>query len=396
MIDLDLGAGVRQHIEVRDDLNVSDRYLSLARSNALPVADDLRATLPNDDEIAAVEALVTSLGADRRLIAFFTSGATSLASQSIAQFAGWNIPGVGEGDQRFRPRTRLYDTCDPDTIAQVRETLDYDRTALLFIDDDPPDPLNDWAAALLPTAAERIGPALGERLAVVNSRGECTGVASESLSGSVSTYGGHTLSVRNIHGLSTAALIVGIARGLDLRDVRRGARVAIDQVASEASQSDDRSLSSLIWPAYIAQSLRGAHGETKSPVIMDLLPASDRLARFSVWASSVWMNEVTAQLSVSAYPQAISGLRDDQIGHKRSLAGERFIEFHSVSGAVESAFHRRLREMASDTAASDLGTQVRTLSLAAYTSDAYGALAARAIFEARLAGAIIAEASAAD
>jgi glucose-6-phosphate isomerase len=377
-----LGPGVWQHTlgggsGKRPDAGLSEAAFDAAREGALAILDDLAAGLPNDNEIDSARELIGALGRDKRLIAFFASGSASLAAQSVAQFAGWNIPGVGEGDQRFRPRTRLYDTIDPDTLGQVRETLDYSRTAFLFIEDAPVAPVVAWAATLLPEAIARGTP--GDWVAYV-SAGESRGDAAAH----VREAGGRQLTLGNQHALSCAPLTVGIARGLDLAEVRAGARSAIG-IIRDACVSTDTAWTTLGWPMRLAAALRNS-GAADGNARLHVLPLSDRLARFSAWTASCWTG--APRLDVCVPPQSVSGLTPVQMGlTAHGAAGERqFVDLHvaaangdTPAGHTFAALRDRL---AAD--AQGAGASVRVLSIDRYTAETYGALALRMMFESRL------------
>jgi hypothetical protein len=53
-------------------------------------------------------------------IVFFGTGGYSLGGQTLAQLAGWNIPGGADAVQKQRPRTRFYDNLDPVTLQARR------------------------------------------------------------------------------------------------------------------------------------------------------------------------------------------------------------------------------------------------------------------------------------
>lgn len=261
--------------------------------------------LPDDAEIEAVEQLIDRLGADSRLIAFFASGDVSLASQAVAQFAGWNIPGVGEGDQRFRPRTRLYDTLDPDTITQVCDSIAYERTAFVFIGTPPIGPSLAWAEALMPAATAALGDVVGDRIVVVV---DVQGPDDEPLRACITAAGGEVVTVGAGHGLAAAPLLVAAARGMDLRAIRKGAEAAAETLR-EGLQGD-AGAALLLWPVLVG----ALANETGGGTALQLLALTDRLSRASIWAASAWAVKGPAYLSAHASPQAVSGLNPAQLG----------------------------------------------------------------------------------
>ncbi|MEM7777628.1 MAG: hypothetical protein AAF732_18700, partial [Pseudomonadota bacterium] len=163
-----------------------------------------------DDDVARI--LIAGLEVHTRQIAFFGSGLSSLSNQAAAQFQGWNIPGVGEGAQRLRPRTRIYDTCDPDTLRQVGETLDFSRTGLIFMADAYRDTSLQQARILLPVAQEAIGrDGLAQRLACVH--GASGAMHHPELADLIEASGGKVLTLTSAEeAFSVHGLLVGLSR----------------------------------------------------------------------------------------------------------------------------------------------------------------------------------------
>ncbi|MEO1280956.1 MAG: glucose-6-phosphate isomerase, partial [Pseudomonadota bacterium] len=94
----------------------ADRSLALLR-----IAED---TADIDDAVQALDKL--SEGAE--LLIFFGTGGSSLGGQTLAQFAGWSIPGQMALDQKKRPRTRFYDNLDAATLDKALEANRLEKT----------------------------------------------------------------------------------------------------------------------------------------------------------------------------------------------------------------------------------------------------------------------------
>ena len=75
-------------------------------------------------DIAEAEAALTRLSDGASTLVFFGTGGSGLGGQTLAQIAGWKIPGVATEAQRARPRTRFYDNLDGETLEGVLKTLD--------------------------------------------------------------------------------------------------------------------------------------------------------------------------------------------------------------------------------------------------------------------------------
>ncbi|MEQ1651805.1 MAG: glucose-6-phosphate isomerase, partial [Hyphomicrobium sp.] len=79
-------------------------------------------------DIAAATAALKALSVGAQTIVFFGTGGSGLGGQTLAQLAGWNIPGGADPKQRTRPRTRFYDNLDGGTLAGGLSSLDLATT----------------------------------------------------------------------------------------------------------------------------------------------------------------------------------------------------------------------------------------------------------------------------
>ena len=82
-------------------------------------------------DIDAAEAALSRLSEGAQTLVFFGTGGSSLGGQTLAQIAGWKIPGVATEGQKSRPRTRFYDNLDGETLAGVLNTLDLSETRFI-------------------------------------------------------------------------------------------------------------------------------------------------------------------------------------------------------------------------------------------------------------------------
>ncbi|MEL7302541.1 MAG: hypothetical protein AAGJ53_02485, partial [Pseudomonadota bacterium] len=225
--------------------------------------------------------LIAKLEARARHIAFFGAGHAMAANMAIAQFTGWNIPGVGEPGQRRRPRTRIYATDDPDTLRQVCETIDYANTAFVFVSDAAHGAtVHVQARAMLPSIRAALGSEAPAHVAGVVS-GE-PAAADPELQSLIRAFGGEVLSVSGAAGaLSVHGQLVGIARGLDDVRVRAGARAVCERVTAGPVVDDGLGLPR----AWLNPS--GGGGSNRPPTRV-IVAARDRLGMFAGWAAQTW------------------------------------------------------------------------------------------------------------
>ncbi|MEO1708796.1 MAG: hypothetical protein AAFR70_00880 [Pseudomonadota bacterium] len=272
-------------------------------------------------EIARLEAAFDELSDTVRVIVFFSAGETALAGQAIAQFAGWNIPGVGEKEQLKRPRTRLYDTFDPDTLLQVRDSLDFERAAFVFVPDrETPRTTVLQAHVFISALVDAVGrEAAGPRI-VCLIPGDQSDAASDlesaqaELISLVSSAGGtvHRLSAETPianASLGVAALAPGVARGVNLREFDAG---VLDIVAGFADATMPPPQLHLGWPALVG-AVRGQDRRSDRATHLTLTTTSDRLARLVAWSAS-HMSTAELRIFASAIPQSVLGYNGDALG----------------------------------------------------------------------------------
>lgn len=310
--------------------------------------------------------LIAALGANSRQLVIFATGLTGLANQSVAQFTGWSIPGVGEGANRTKPRTRLYDTTDPDTLAQVVESMNFDECALIFLADSYTAPVRLQAETILPRSKKAIGSeALSRRLACIHT---ASGAGSDvELANLVADHGGRVLELDGRSDpLSVPGLLAGIARDLDPVEVRAGALQVVETALTDASWGGLFTL----W-GRIGQ----AASQPCSPTLM--IPYADRLARFTAWAGAYW----NANLADRLTPMPRQALASPQAMHGQDLRGlgipimpPALIELHGVR--LEATDAQPFL---------DHGHAVRLLSLDEYSPRTFGALIAQVMIDSCLA-----------
>lgn len=350
------------------------------------------ACFPTD--LARVRDLISVLESRSRQLVIFATGLTGLANQSIAQFTGWSIPGVGEGANRSKPRTRLYDTTDPDTLSQLVASLNFDACALIFIAGTQAEATHVQARTVLAQAQDRIGrEALCERLACLHAR--AGKLHDRELASLVAGNGGYVVEVDGCgDALSPLGLFAGVARDLGVLEIRRGA----GEVIERASDAGDWASLTSIWSGLgnlLASSGAGfskppdpssARMDRNGPSAM-IVPYADRLSRFAAWAGA-YRNIALAEgpaigpgggpvrrgPAVAVAPQSMHGQDLRGLGI-RSEAG-------AMIDIVGVAFDERLAD-----AFLAEGHMVRLLSLSDYGPRAFGALIGLAMVDAQLAAA---------
>ena len=84
-------------------------------------------------DIDAAEAAYKRLVRGAETVVFLGTGGSSLGGQTLAQLAGWNIPGDAGPERRKGPRTRFYDNLDARTLERSLASLDLAATRFVVI-----------------------------------------------------------------------------------------------------------------------------------------------------------------------------------------------------------------------------------------------------------------------
>jgi glucose-6-phosphate isomerase len=244
-------------------------------------------TIPEESaDIAEAEAAYARLAQGARAIIFFGTGGSSLGGQTLAQLGGWNIPGTADEAQMQRPRTRFYDNLDGHTLAAALHSFD-DLCSARFVviskSGGTPETLVQALAALAAVKAAGLEKRIPELfLGVTEPKVE-----------------GRTNSLRTLfeqHGIpcldhhpgiggrfsvfTNVGLLAAIARGLDARAVRAGARAVVDALlAAEGPQGFAPAEGAAVAVALARE--KGIRAQV-------MMPYSDRLGRFAAWFAQLW------------------------------------------------------------------------------------------------------------
>ena len=239
----------------------------------------------DEADIVAAEAALARLSAGARAIIFFGTGGSSLGGETLAQLGGWNIPGLADEAQRNRPRTRFYDNLDPVTLESALGTFDL-ATARFVVTSKSggtPETLAQVLAAMSALRAAGLGARIPELfLGITEPRvaGKANGLRDlfEGLGIPVLEHnpgiGGR------FSGLTNVGLLPALARGLDVRAVRAGARSVV-----EAMMGADTPFA---FPPAVGAAVAVALARERGIRTHVMMPYTDRLGRFSHWFVQLW------------------------------------------------------------------------------------------------------------
>lgn len=237
-------------------------------------------------DIEAAEAAFAKLCQGARAVIFFGTGGSSLGGQALAQLGGWHIPGVANEAQRRRPRTRFYDNLDGDTLQSSLgsfDDLDTVRFVVISKSGGTPETMVQALAALDAVRAnglEKRIPDLFLGVTEPRSEGKANGLRTLFEAYSIPLLDHHPGIGGRFSALTNVGLLAAIARGLDARAVRAGARGVVDALMAAGSPGD-------FAPALGAAVAVGLTRERgiRAQVMM---PYSDRLGRFAAWFAQLW------------------------------------------------------------------------------------------------------------
>ena len=236
-------------------------------------------------DIAAAKAALDKLSGGARTILFFGTGGSGLGGQVLAQLAGWNIPGARPVDRMKRPRTRFYDNLDGDTLEGALAELDLATTRFVVTSKSggTAETLCQVIAALSAVKAAGLEAQIPHRFLGVTEPavpGKANGLRDLFASLSIPMLDHPTGIGGRFSSLTTVGLLPALARGLDARAVRAGAKSVIEAMLA----ADD--------PAHFAPAVGAAVavGLAKERGINSLvfMPYCDRLGKLSEWYVQLW------------------------------------------------------------------------------------------------------------
>lgn len=214
-------------------------------------------------------------------VVIFGTGGSSLGAQTLAQLAGYRVPGVATGPNSHL-RCHFFDNLDGSTLALAIEGLDLTTTRFLAVSKSGGTPETVVQMVVALDALERAGlePA-AHMVALTEPGGPEKNAVRRLASRHKLIVLDHDPGVGGRYSvLSNVGLLPGLLVGLDPVAVRDGAGEVLRQVTGGAGASE-------VAPALGAAvifALTRHHG--LNAVIM--MPYADRLRLFSAWFAQLW------------------------------------------------------------------------------------------------------------
>lgn len=258
------------------------------RTGRLPIL-----TIPEETaDIDEAAAAFTKLSDGAKMIIFFGTGGSGLGGQTLAQVGGWNLPGVMSSSSTGRPRTRFYDNLDPLTLEAVLENIDLADTR--FVVTSKSGGTTETLAQLIATleAVKAAGledkiPSLFLGITEPAKPGKSNGLRTLLESFGIPILEHHTGIGGRFSALTNVGLVPAMARGLDARKIRAGARDVVHAMLTSMT------------PAACAPALGAATAVALSKErgihTLVMMPYNDRLGRFSEWYVQLWAESLGKQ-----------------------------------------------------------------------------------------------------
>lgn len=266
-------------------LHKSEPHLAALRDDYASGRLPLLNIAEDTNDIADAEAALLKLAQGAATIVFFGTGGSGLGGQTLAQLAGWNIPGGANAAQRKRPRTRFYDNLDGTTLAGALANLDLATTRFVVTSKSggTAETLAQTIVALSAVKAAGLEariPHLFLGITEPGVAGKANGLRALLTSLGIPMLEHHTGIGGRFSCLTNVGLMPAIARGLDARAVRKGAHSVIAALLNAKSATD-------FAPAVGAATAIALNKERGISTVV-MMPYADRLSRFSAWYVQLW------------------------------------------------------------------------------------------------------------
>ncbi len=271
---------------------VADKALNGALDRAQSALDWLRARhadgglpllrLPDkQDDLAGIRDTARRIAEGASDIVLLGTGGSSLGGQTLAQLAGYAVPGVGA--LRAPPRMHFIDNLDPASFETMLAKLPLASTRFVAI---------SKSGSTAETLMQTIAALTALKLAGLDARHAFLGISEPDKTGKRNglraLLGKHRVAMLDhdagVGGrfsvFSNVGLLPAAALGLDIAAVRQGAAAALAPVLAKKKPIE--------VPAALGAALAVALAESKGKSIGVLMAYADRLQRFTHWYVQLW------------------------------------------------------------------------------------------------------------
>ncbi|WP_414463900.1 glucose-6-phosphate isomerase [Hyphomicrobium sp. DY-1] len=238
-----------------------------------------------EQDIADAEAALAKLSEGAKTLVFFGTGGSSLGGETFAQIAGWGIYGVALPGQAKRPRTRFYANLDGGTLQGVLDSLDLPTTRFIVTSKSggTAETLAQTIAALTVVKAAGLEaqiPKMFLGITEPDKPGKTNGLRTLLSTFGIPMLEHHTGIGGRFSCLTNVGLMAALARGLDARAIRAGAKSVVDALLAAKSAAD-------FAPA-VGAATAVALSKEKGIATLVMMPYADKLGRLSAWFVQLW------------------------------------------------------------------------------------------------------------
>jgi glucose-6-phosphate isomerase len=313
---------------------VADAAFSGALARAEGALDRLRqhyteGTLPllrlpeKQDDLAGIRDAAARLKEGATDIVILGTGGSSLGGQTIAQLAGFNVPGVGP--LREPPRVHFIDNLDALSFETMLKRLPLATSRFVPISKSGGTAETLMQTIAVMSALKTAGVEIAKAMLGISEpakEGKRNGLRDLLTQHGVAlldhdpNVGGRYSALTNVGLLPAAAL------GLDIAALRQGAGRALAPILDKKKPAD--------VPAALGAALNVALAETKGKSISVLMAYADRLERFTHWYVQLWA-ESLGKDGKGTTPLAALGPVDQHSQVQLFIAGPRDKLFNVVT-----------------------------------------------------------------
>lgn len=236
-------------------------------------------------DIAAAKTALERLSQGARTVIFFGTGGSALGGMTLAQLAGWNIPGGAKVYDRSRPRTRFYDNLDAQTVMGALAGMDLSQTRFVVTSKSggTTETLVQAITAIDAVRAAGLEQRIPELFLGITEpaqEGRSNGLRALFQSLGIAMLDHHTGIGGRFSCMTNVGLLPAMARGLDVAAIRAGARDVVQSMLEVKSAAD--------FPPAAAAAAMVALSKEKGIRTLVMMPYTDRLGRFAEWYVQLW------------------------------------------------------------------------------------------------------------
>ena len=275
------------------------------------------------DDLAGIRDAARKLADGATDIVILGTGGSSLGGQTLAQLAGYAVPGVGA--LRAPPRLHFIDNLDALSFESMLAKLPLKTTRFVAI---------SKSGGTAETLMQTIAALTALKQANVEAKGAVFGITEPAKSGKRNglrdLLGKHSVPMLDhdtgvggrFSALTNVGLLPAAILGLDIAAIRKGAGAALAPVLAKKKAAD--------VPAALGAALSVALAEGKGKTLTVLMAYSDRLERFTRWYVQLWA-ESLGKNGKGTTPVAALGPVDQHSQVQLYLGGPRDKLFTVVS-----------------------------------------------------------------